>query len=206
MIAVPPPRDEPSGLGSPQELQRRLDLATPADTVRGMSFHTLLEVVRKELGPEAVTRCLDTSGDKSFKSFFSYPVSDYLRLLYTGAWMLEEKNGSFDGAVRQISMGLAPGFLASVVGQAYRLLAPEGPKQLINNIPVAFKAAASFGETSVRWLGPRHGMLYIRRDFLLPMNHEGGLLGMFRTLGLAGGQVSARMVGTLDNEVEFSWE
>jgi len=194
-----------SGLGTELELRRRLSLATPLDTVRGMSFHTTLDVLRLDLGEEALAQCLEPLKEKSYKSFFTYPVSEYLRLLYSAAWLLSEKHGGFDHAVRRIGAGLAPGFLGSVVGKAFMLLAKEGPRQLLANMPVAHRAAASFGEATVHWAGPRSGVLTIKRDFLPYLCHEGGLLGLFRTLGLQDGRVSGRQIGPLDNEVEFSW-
>lgn len=194
-----------SGLGTEQELQRRLAYTTPADTVRGLSFHTVLDAVRAEQGEAAAEHCLGALSEKHFRSFFHYPVSDYLRVLYSAGWMLSERHGGFDNAIRRIAGGMAPGFLASTVGKAFLLLTKEGPKHLINNMPVAFRAAASFGEVSLQWVGPRHGMLRVRRDFLLYMNHEGGLLGLFRALELPGGRVNGRQVGSLDNEIEFSW-
>lgn len=198
-------RGAESGLGTELELKRRLALASPVDTVRGMSFHTTLDVLRVELGLEAMEQCLEPLKEKSYKSFFTYPVSEYLRLQYTGAWRLSEKLGGFDNAVRRIGGGMAPGFLGSVVGKAFMLLTKEGPKQLLNNMPVAYRAASSFGEATVHWTGPRSGVLTTRRDFLLYMNHEGGLLGLFRTLGIQDGRVSGRQIGPLDNEVAFSW-
>lgn len=194
-----------SGLGTELELQRRLSLATPVDTVRGMSFHTTLDVVREDLGAEAMERCLEKLKEKSYKSFFAYPISEYLRLLYSAAWLLNDKHGGFDNAVRRIGGGIAPGFLGSVVGKAFMLLTKEGPKQLLNNMPVAFRSASSFGEMTVHWTGPRRGVLTTKRDFLLYLNHEGGMLGLFRTLGIQDGWVSGRQIGPLDNEVEFSW-
>lgn len=194
-----------SGLGTELELKRRLSLATPVDTVRGMSFHTTLEVLRADLGVEVMEQCLEPLKEKSYKSFFTYPVSEYLRLQYTAAWLLSEKHGGFDNAVRRIGAGIAPGFLGSVVGKAFMLLTKEGPKQLLNNMPVAYRAASSFGEATVHWTGPRSGVLTTKRDFLLYMNHEGGLLGLFRTLGIQDGRVSGRQIGPLDNEVAFSW-
>jgi uncharacterized protein (TIGR02265 family) len=199
------PRGE-SGLGTEQELQRRLSLTTPADTVRGLAFHTILDAVRTDLGDEALARCLSQTQEKTYKSFFNYPVSQYLILLYNGAWMLSETHGGFDNAVRRIAGGIAPGFLGSVVGKAFMLLTKEGPRQLISNMPVAFRSAASFGEVVVQWSGPRSGMLVTKRDFLLYLNHEGGLMGLFRALGLPNARVQGRQTGPLDNEVEFSWD
>jgi uncharacterized protein (TIGR02265 family) len=194
-----------SGLGTELELKRRLTLATPVDTVRGMSFHTTLDVVRADLGVEAMEQCLEPLKEKSYKSFFTYPVSEYLRLQYAAAWLLSEKHGGFDNAVRRIGAGIAPGFLGSVVGKAFMLLTKEGPRQLLNNMPVAYRAASSFGEATVHWTGPRSGVLTTKRDFLLYLNHEGGLMGLFRTLGIQDGRVSGRQIGPLDNEVTFSW-
>ncbi|HYO70882.1 MAG TPA: TIGR02265 family protein [Archangium sp.] len=196
---------EESGLGSEQELQRRLSLATPADSVRGLAMNTVLQAVREELGDAAVERCLEQCAEKSFRSFFFYPVSDYLRVLYTGAWMLSRTSGGFDNAVRRMKKGLAPGFLSSVVGKAF-LLSGIGPRQLIHNLPVAFRATASFGESEVRWTGPRSGLLLTKRDFLLYMNHEGGLQSLFRSLGVSSAWTRGRQTGPLENEVEFSWE
>ena len=194
-----------SGLGTEQELLRRLALATPADTVRGLSFHAALDAVRVDLGEDAAEHCLGKLSERHFRSFFHYPVSDYLRVLYSAGWMLSERHGGFDNAIRRIAGGIAPGFLASTVGKAFLLLTKEGPKHLINNMPVAYRAAASFGELSLQWMGPRHGLVRTRHDFLLYMNHEGGLLGLFRALELRGARVQGRQVGPLDNEIEFSW-
>jgi uncharacterized protein (TIGR02265 family) len=206
MIGGQAPMEEAPSLGTEHELQRRVLLTTPADTVRGLSFHAVLDALRADLGEEAVERCLAPRVEKIYRSFFSYPVSEYLHVLYTTGWMLSEKHGGFENAVRRIGAGLAPGFLSSVVGRAYLLLAKDGPKQLISNMPVAFKATASFGECSITWTGPKSGVFRSRKDFLLYLNHEGGLLGLFRALGLQGAKVRGRQTGPLETEVEFSWE
>lgn len=195
-----------SGLGTEQELHRRLSLATPADTVRGLSMHAIMDAVRLDLGDEALARCLAKSQEKTYKSFFNYPVSEYLVLLYNGAWMLSEKHGGFDESIRRIAGSFSPGFLSSVVGKAFMMLSKDGPRQLISNMPVAFRAAASFGEIIVQWSGPRSGVLVTKRDFLLYVTHEGGLLSLFRALGLPNARAQGRQTGPLDNEVEFSWD
>ena len=194
-----------SGLGSERELQRRLSLATPADTVRGLILNTVLQAIREDLGDAAVARCVEQCTEKSFQSFFTYPVSEYLRVLYTGAWMLSEKCGGFDNSIRRMVKELAPGFLSSVVGKAF-LLTGIGPRQIISNLPVAFRATASFGQCEVRWTGSRSGLLITRRDFLLYLSHEGGLQSLFQALGLSGAWARGRQTGPLDNEVEFAWE
>jgi uncharacterized protein (TIGR02265 family) len=206
MVGGDTSRGDDSGLGTEMELQRRLSLATPADTLRGLSIDTALETVRTELGDEAMESCLVRCTEKSFKSFFSYPVSEYLNVLYPAARLLSARYSGFDNAVRRISGGFTPSFLSSTVGKAFMLFTTQGPKHLLNNIPVAFRAAASIKEVSVVWTGPRSGVLLTQKDFLLYLNHEGALMGLFRALRLPGARVRGRQVGTLDNEVEFSWD
>ncbi|QRO02008.1 TIGR02265 family protein [Archangium violaceum] len=198
--------DEDSGLGTKEELQRRLSLATPTDTVRGFAINNTLGALRQDLGSEAVAHCLHQVEHKSFHSFFNYPVSDHLRVQYTTAWMLSERYGGFDAAVRRIARGLAPEFLSSVVGRAFLALTQQGPKQLIEHVPMAFRAVATFGEGTVRWTSPKSGVLTTKRDFLLYVSHEGGLMSLFRTLKIQGAWVRGRQVGPLANEVEFSWD
>ncbi|WP_257450607.1 DUF2378 family protein [Archangium lipolyticum] len=198
--------DEDSGLGTKEELQRRLSLATPADTVRGFAINNMLGALRQELGDEAVKHCLQQIAEKSIHSFFYYPVGNHLRVLYTTAWMLSEKYGGFDAAVRRIGRGLAPEFLSSVVGRAFLALTRQGPKQLIDHVPMAFRAVTTFGEGTVRWTSPKSGVLSTKRDFLLYVSHEAGLMSLFRTLKIQGAWVRGRQVGPLDNEVEFAWE
>jgi uncharacterized protein (TIGR02265 family) len=195
-----------ASLGSREELERRLSLATPKDMVRGLAFHTVEEALRADLGEEAVRHCLRDCTEKHFRSFFLYPVADYLPLLYEAAWMLSERHGGFEPAVRRIAMGIAPGFISSMVGKAFMMMTREGPRRLIDYIPTAFRSTATFGDPEVHWVGPTHGVLTTRRDFLLYLNHEGGLMSLFQMLKLRGVRVQGRQTGPLENEVEFSWE
>lgn len=197
---------EESGLGSEQELLRRLSLATPTDTVRGFAINNMLGVVQEELGAEAVARCLENCEEKEYTAFFNYPISNHLRVMYAAAWMLSERYGGFDNAVRRIARGFTPGFLASTVGKAFMVLSQQGARPLFNNIPMAHRAVASFGELHVTWTGARSGVLTTKRDFLLYMNHESGLMSLMHALRLPGASVHGRQTGPLENEVEFSWE
>ncbi len=193
-------------MGSQEELHRRCSLARPTDTVRGFSFNSILGAVQEGLGPEAVAQCLAQHRDKSYVSLFNYPVRDYLQLLYSGAWLLSEKHGGFEQAVRRIAQGIAPSFFSSGLGRAFQMMTSGSPKQFITSMPLAFRSAASFGECHVAWTGPKSGVLTTRQDFLLYLNHEGGLVGLFQALKLPGAQVRGRQTGPLDNEVSFSWE
>jgi uncharacterized protein (TIGR02265 family) len=192
------------GLGSERELERRLALVTPADTMRGFFFNGALAAVRV-LGDAAVRRCLEAGGEASFTSFFSYPVTAYLRVIYTAAWLLQERYKGFEPAMRHVGFMAAPPYLSSAVGKSLLMLAQGSPKVLISSLPTAYRAAVSYGECSVLWTGPRSGRLITKRDFMLHLIHEGALLALFAALGTRGVQVSGKQVGSLDNELSFSW-
>lgn len=191
-------------LGTEQELERRLALATPSDTMRGFFFNGALEAVR-ELGDEAVRRCLEAGGETSFTSFFRYPVTAYLRVIYTAAWLLQEKRGGFEAAMRHVGYMAAPPYLSSAVGRALLMVNQKSPRLLISSLPTAYRAATSYGECAVHWTGPRSGLLLTRHDFMLHLIHQGALLALFDAMDIRNVQVSGRQVGALDNELTFSW-
>ncbi|PTL83899.1 TIGR02265 family protein [Vitiosangium sp. GDMCC 1.1324] len=192
-------------LGSAQELERRLALARPMDTMRGFFFNGALAAVRS-LGDEAEQHCLDAGGETGFTSFFRYPVTAYLRVIYTASWLLQEQHGGFEAAMRHVGSMAAPPFLSSALGKALLMVTQGNPRMLISNLPTAYRTAVSYGECSVQWTGPRSGLLITRHDFMLHLIHEGALLALFEVLGTRGVQVSGRQVGELDNEITFSWE
>lgn len=191
--------------GSKQELERRLALAVPGHTMRGFFFNGALAAVRG-LGDDAVRRCLEAGGETSFTSFFNYPVTAYLRVIYTAAWLLQERHGGFEAAMRHVGYMAAPPFLSSALGKALLSVTQGNPRLLLNSLPTAYRAAVSYGECEVRWTGLRSGLLVTRHDFMLHLIHEGALRALFEVLGTQGVQVSGRQVGTLDNEIAFSWQ
>jgi uncharacterized protein (TIGR02265 family) len=99
----------------------------------------------------------------------------------------------------------APPFLSFGMGKALLMLAQGSPRMLLSSLPTAYGVAVSYGECAVKWMGPRSGLLVTKHDFMLHLIHEGALLALFEVLGTQGVQVSGKQVGTLDNEITFSW-
>ncbi len=193
-----------AGLDSQRELERRLSLVTPSDTMRGFFFNGALAAVRN-LGDAAVRRCLEAGGETSFTSFFRYPVTAYLRVIYTAARLLEERYQGFEAAMRHVGYMAAPPYLSSAVGKALLMMAQGSPKTLISSLPTAYRAAVSYGECEIIWTGARSGLLVTKHDFMLHLIHEGALLALFTALGTQGVRISGKQVGSLDNEITFSW-
>ncbi|HZH74772.1 MAG TPA: TIGR02265 family protein [Archangium sp.] len=189
-----------------QELEQRLALATPNDTVRGLFFNSLLGLVRT-LGDEAtLARCLEASGQQRFLDFFNYPVSALLRLTYTAGNELAPRYGGFDGAMRRMGHQAMGDFLDSLMGRALRHLAGQDTRTLMSNIQNIYRMTLSYGTRQLVWDGPKRGRLILQRNFLPAAYHEGGLRMTLDQMKARNVSVVGRRTGPLDSEYEFTWE
>ncbi|MFY0526300.1 TIGR02265 family protein [Archangium gephyra] len=111
------PNQDAADLGSPRELEQRLTLIPPGDTVRGYFFNCALEQLRLHVNDEAVRRWVEASGLEAPTSFFKYPMSTLLRLLYHVGWAMQDSSGSFEESLRQLGRRTAKEFLRKLGGQ-----------------------------------------------------------------------------------------
>ncbi|CAM4173064.1 DUF2378 family protein [Corallococcus sp. ZKHCc1 1396] len=201
-------RKEAPGLDAAlaQDLEKRLALATPDDTARGMFFNGALNAVRILGGDAAVERCLASVPEKKFVDFFNYPVSGFLKLAFTGAQLMGPQLGGFDVMMRKMGTQATTDFLSSAAGKTLLLLAGDSPKRLVTNLPTGYRAAVSYGERSVDWSGDRTGRLVMKRDFMPPAYHEGVLQAVIEALGARGVKVHGKQTGTVDTEYALSWQ
>ncbi len=189
-----------------EDLERRVALATVADTVRGMFFLGALEVVRRVGGPRGVEECLEAGGEPRFVEFFNYPVSTYLRVNDAAARVLAPRCGGWEEAQRRLGRQSTVDLLASAAGRALVLVSRGQPRQLVGNLPSAYRAAVNYGERTVTWEGPSRGRVFMRRDFLPCAYHEGLLLAVLEGLKAPAPQVRSLRLGVLDAEYLVSWE
>jgi uncharacterized protein (TIGR02265 family) len=192
--------------GSDEDLEQRLALASPPDTVRGMFLRSTLDAVRT-LGDEGAVRyCQRVSGEEKLVDFFIYPVSANLRMVFTAARMLEGRYGGFDGALRELGYRAAECFLASAAGMALQFLARGDAKRLVGHLPSAYRASVSFGVRSVVWTGPTSGRISMRREFMPYPFHEGVLLGVLEKVNAKDARVRGLQLSTLESDYDISWE
>lgn len=187
------------------ELERRIKLATPQDTARGLFFNGALDAVRVLGGVPAAERCKALSGETMLVDFFSYPITGFLRLAFGAAQLMAPQLGGFDEAMRRMGRQATSDFLASSAGKTLLLLAGDNPRRLMGNVPTGFRAAVSYGERSVEWTGEKSGRFIMHRDFLLPAYHEGVLTAVLESVGAKNPRVSGRQTGPLDAEYELQW-
>ncbi|WP_257446126.1 DUF2378 family protein [Archangium lipolyticum] len=197
---------QPVGLGAEPELKRSLALATPADSVRGMFFRSVLEVVRA-LGDEAaVERCAEACGGRRFVDFTCYPTASFLRLLWSAADLLRDGYGSFEGALRALGRRGATDFLSSSTGRPLQALLMGNPKRLLESLPMAYAVASANGGRCSVTLGARdNALVVLDRDFLPREYVEGALATALEVVGTREPRVRGRPTGPLSIEYTVTW-
>ena len=189
----------------PKELQRRVTATTDADTSRGLNFNTLFTLVRERLG-DAPAKAIDPHGKGSRIDFFSYPVSEYLRIAWAAADRLEPGLGSVDAVWGELGRRTVTGFLGSTIGRTVFALAGRDPRKFLASAPAGYRSAVSYGERKVEWLGERRARVPFRRDFMPAPFHAAVIRTGLEATDAVSPKVVGRDVGPLDTEYDVSWE
>ncbi|WP_375770803.1 DUF2378 family protein [Archangium gephyra] len=199
-------REDGAPGGWDREWERRLELATPQDTARGLFFTSMLEAVRS-LGDEAaLARCQQVLEGQGFVSFFNYPIARLVRLSGAAVHELSGRYGGPEEAARALGRKATADFLGSPVGNAVRLMAGQDIRLFLGGVQTLYRVAASYGERTVTWHGPARGQLLIRRSFLPVEYHEGVLEKLLTEYGVRHVKVRGQQVAPLDGTYDFSWE
>ena len=191
--------------GSQQELEQRLALVGPEDTARGFFFNAALQVVRDMGDAAALERCHEAAGGGRFMAFFSYPVSALDQLLHTAAWVLSQKHGGFDAAMRHLGHQVVPDYLASSAGRALRMLAGGEPRRTLHSLPSSYRTTVRHGDCSVRGLTSNAGIVVFTGCSLPTAYLEGAVRGVFDSMRMEKVKVVGRRRGPGDTQISVSW-
>jgi uncharacterized protein (TIGR02265 family) len=192
------------------EYERRMGLATPADTARGLFFNGVLAAVITLGGEPSLKQCHALLNDKRFErrfiDFSSYPVSDFLRLALAATRVLSPQLGGAETTQRRLGAQATKDFFSSMAGKTLLLLSGDSPKRVLGNLTSGYRSAVSYGERAVTLLGERSARVVMKRDFMLPHYNEGALTTMLEAASARNPRVRARPFGLLDCEYELSWD
>lgn len=188
------------------EIARRTQAATPKDTVRGMIFNGALGAVRQIAGEPAAVQCLAAVGNPKWIDFFSYPVTDYLKLASAAVERMAPHLESIEAGFFQLGHQATSSFLASGVGKTLVTMVSGDPRRLLSNVPTAYRTAVSYGARSVSWIGERHCKLSFKHDFLFAPFHEGVLGIAVEAMGGKSVKVVGKDTGFLESEYDITWE
>ena len=189
----------------PKDLERRIAATTPQDTARGLTFNALFDAIEEHLGREAAV-ALDPAHKGHRTEFFSFPVSDFLRISFAAADRMEKRLGTVDAVFDAFGYRATANVLGSMVGATILALAGKnGVRALLGQTAMAYRSAVSYGERRVDWLGERHARVTFERDFLVPAYHVGVFRAALDAMGARPERVEGRATGPLSSVYDVAW-
>lgn len=188
-----------------RDFARRISLAAPSDTARGVFCIGLLKAMEDLGGAETARRCLEASGEKNFVELFNYPIATYLRMVSTAVQLLAAKYGDIEEALRRIGRRAAADFRESSAGRAMGVMHGRDARRLLDCLPVVYRVALSFGMYELAWVAPAHAHFSVKRTFIPYPFHEGVLLELIEKTNVPQLKVRGQQVAPLDSEYEISW-
>jgi uncharacterized protein (TIGR02265 family) len=186
------------------DLAARLAAANKDDTVRGICFNAVFDVLREHGNDQGALDC-DPAGKGKRSDFLAYPVGDFLNLAWAAADRLERPLGGVDAAFFQMGYRCTANVLGSMVG-ATMLSFGRNPRTLLAQSPAAYKATVSYGQRFLSWPGERHGRLEFVRDFLLVPFHRGVLQAALDGTRATKVAVEGRVTGFMQAVYDVTWE
>jgi uncharacterized protein (TIGR02265 family) len=166
------------------DLQQRIAICKPEDTVRGFIFKSVYGLVEQRAGSAGVDRVMQQLRvTKMPVDFFSYPVSDFLRLIYTATDVIEPLYPSVEDALRACGASTATGFFKSYVGNTLvKLIGMNDPKRLFSSVDTVYSTLVSYGKRTFTDLGPGRFQLDYEGDMQPIYFHEGTLTEAVRAM------------------------
>lgn len=180
--------------------------AAPEDaTVRGLIFNAVFKLVAQHQGEGAATELRSTISKRPLVDFFSYPLRDFLSVLYDAAERLAPKYGSVEAVIQACGAAAIDGFFQSQVGKTLtHIIGKKDPKRLLSNSPTAYATAVNYGQREYTALGERRVSLHFRGDPQPVEYHQGLLLAALRSVGHEG-RVEVRKLSLDEAEYIIEW-
>jgi uncharacterized protein (TIGR02265 family) len=187
------------------ELAERLAAVQAGDSVRGLFFNVVFELVKQHAGEAGLARVQVGPLAGSYSDLRQYPVQDYLTQLFTAADVLEEALGSVDAVFHACGETSVTRYSTGMGMLIFGIISRGDPHKLFAGAQMGYRAAVSYGTREYLSTGLKSGTLRVRRDMLPPAYHEGILTGSLKVLGLKG-KAQARAHGVDRVDYDISWE
>ncbi|KFE62903.1 DUF2378 family protein [Hyalangium minutum] len=170
------------------ELSLRLQRVLPVHTVRGLAFNSILSLVSERAGEESAARLSQELGLLRLVDFFSYPASDFTRLLFAATSVLAPSLGSEQEALRACGAAcLHQFFYGSTVGRALaKIMGRKNPQRGFANTSIAYATMVNYGTHECEVLGERKLRIVFRGDVQPALFHEGTLAAALEVCGVQG--------------------
>lgn len=186
------------------ELAQRLAVVTPQDTIRGLSFSAIHQLVEECMGREAAEKLQRRHLERAPVDFFPYPARTFLTLLYDAADVLEPFYGSADAALHALGAATTMHFFQSTVGRTLARIIGKDAHRLYSNASTAYASVVSYGSRQVTRLGDTKVRLLFKGD-MQPVQYHEGLLGAGLHVVGAQGTVHGTALGFTMAEYIVEW-
>lgn len=187
------------------ELAERIAAVQAGDSVRGLFFNVVFELVQKHAGEAGLARVRVGPLAFNYSDLRQYPAKDYLTQLFTAADVLEEALGSVGAVFHACGETSVTRYSTGMGMLIFGIISRGDPHKLFAGAQMGYRAAVSYGTREYLSTGLKSGTLRVRRDMLPPAYHEGILTGSLKVLGLKG-TAKARAHGVDRVDYDISWE
>lgn len=187
------------------DLQARLLLTQPSDTVRGFIFSSVLKLVEGHLGKPIAEKLRQPVSKGSIIDFLAYPAAGFLKLLYDAVDLLEPVYGSPEGAFRACGASTVSGFFDSAVGQTLLKIVGAGdPRRAFSHVSTVYSTLVSYGERSATVVGDKKIKVTFKNDMQPVHFHEGALTAALKSIH-ARGTVKGTALARNHSEYLIEW-
>jgi uncharacterized protein (TIGR02265 family) len=187
------------------ELAERIAAAQAGDSVRGLFFNVVFDLVQQHAGADGLQRVRAGPLAGNYSDLRQYPVQDYLTQLFTAADVLEEALGSVDAVFHACGETSVTRYSTGMGMLIFGIISRGDPHKLFAGAQMGYRAAVSYGTREYLSTGTKSGTLRVRRDMLPPAYHEGILTGSLKVLGLKG-SAKARAQGVDRVDYDIAWD
>ncbi|MGV3623168.1 MAG: TIGR02265 family protein [Archangium sp.] len=185
----------------------RVAACESTDRVRGMMFNELLALVNRQLGAEGVAKVRAVlPPDAKYRDLVSYPISDFLKLMFAAADLLEAKMGSVELAIRACGAATVDAFARTPGGRVFfGVLSLAGPSQLLARAQTGYTTVVTYGRRSFTPSSDSSGTIVMHDDMQPVAYHEGVLEAVLRNVGYDG-TVRGKSIDVNTAEYSVSWK
>src|SRR5687768_10554650 len=119
------------------ELAARIALTRPTDSVRGIFFRVVFDLIERKGGAEALRRVRTGALAKDIADLRTYPASDYLTMLYGAADVLEQQLGNENAVFNACGRACVQNFSKGPGQVVFGILGKGDPQRLFFHFRVA---------------------------------------------------------------------
>lgn len=187
-----------------EELSARLTAAHPGDSVLGLFFTTVFQLVEQHAGLATLTKLRKGELAKEYSELRMYPVQDFLHLIYDVADVLESRFGSPAAVFRACGESSISRYNSGPGRFLFNVLVRGDPHKLCSMAQIGYSTAVSYGRREYKPTSPKSGVLHAQGDMIPPAYHEGIVTGALKMLNVQG-RARARPQGIALVDYDITW-